>query len=382
RPMVSVRLSTTPVMSSTVRPRRWTPPPTVPSRRRFWLPRPPSVGPRWLRTRPPSTPRTRNLRTRNLRTRNPRIRSPRTRVRPRSRRGPSRSRVHHQSPWTPILPRLLPRRRLFPPRRAPRDSRTRTTPRKLPCGPPRSASPSTRAMRTTKMKASLRGRTVPLRSLPPGTRPQTMWPPLRTLPRVHSPPNPAPRPGPGSRVVRAARAGPKPHPRVRVAPKDPVARAPRAKNPRNRCGGGSPGSASSSPACSSSWAVVRSPSCTRRWRCRTRPRPTRSTRARPSTTTLGRRSSPSAVQPVITSAVQTAARKMSEIIVAIKAEQSETEERVMEQYLNTIYFGRQAYGVQASAEAYSHKFVDELSREEAPFLAAAIQQPHYYGEAA
>ena len=78
---------------------------------------------------------------------------------------------------------------------------------------------------------------------------------------------------------------------------------------------------------------------------------------------------------------QTVGRKLQEIIISIKVDQSETKEWVMEQYLNTIYFGRQAYGVQAAAEAYYHKNVDELTPEEAAFLAAAIQQPHYYGEA-
>ncbi len=78
---------------------------------------------------------------------------------------------------------------------------------------------------------------------------------------------------------------------------------------------------------------------------------------------------------------QTVGRKLQEIIISIKVDQSETKEWVMEQYLNTIYFGRQAYGVQAAAEAYYHKDVDELTPEEAAFLAAAIQQPHYYGEA-
>ncbi|KOX11965.1 glycosyl transferase family 51 [Nocardiopsis sp. NRRL B-16309] len=78
---------------------------------------------------------------------------------------------------------------------------------------------------------------------------------------------------------------------------------------------------------------------------------------------------------------QTVSRKIQEIIIAIKIDQSETKEWVMEQYLNTIYFGRQAYGVQAAAEAYYHKDVQDLSRGEAAFLAAAIQQPSHFGTA-
>ncbi|GAB2523483.1 transglycosylase domain-containing protein [Nocardiopsis aegyptia] len=78
---------------------------------------------------------------------------------------------------------------------------------------------------------------------------------------------------------------------------------------------------------------------------------------------------------------QTVSRKIQEIIIAIKIDQSESKEWVMEQYLNTIYFGRQAYGVQAAAEAYYHKDVQDLSRGEAAFLAAAIQQPSHFGTA-
>ena len=78
---------------------------------------------------------------------------------------------------------------------------------------------------------------------------------------------------------------------------------------------------------------------------------------------------------------QTVARKVQEIIIAIKVDQNEDKEWVMEQYLNTIYFGRQAYGIQAAAQAYYHKDVGELTPEESAFLAAAIQQPTRFGQA-
>lgn len=78
---------------------------------------------------------------------------------------------------------------------------------------------------------------------------------------------------------------------------------------------------------------------------------------------------------------QTVSRKVQEIIISIKVDQSEDKEWVMEQYLNTIYFGRMSYGVQAASQAYYHKDVDELTAEEAAFLAAAIQQPTRFGQA-
>ena len=78
---------------------------------------------------------------------------------------------------------------------------------------------------------------------------------------------------------------------------------------------------------------------------------------------------------------QTVSRKVQEIIISIKVDRSEDKEWVMEQYLNTIYFGRTSYGVQAASQAYYHKDVDELTAEEAAFLAAAIQQPTRFGQA-
>ncbi|QBI52910.1 transglycosylase domain-containing protein [Streptomonospora litoralis] len=80
---------------------------------------------------------------------------------------------------------------------------------------------------------------------------------------------------------------------------------------------------------------------------------------------------------------QTVSRKLKEIIIALKVDQSPgmDKEWVMEQYLNTIYFGRNAYGIQSAAQAYYHKDVGELTGSEAAFLAAAIQQPSLYGQA-
>ncbi|MUL42751.1 penicillin-binding protein [Streptomonospora sp. PA3] len=80
---------------------------------------------------------------------------------------------------------------------------------------------------------------------------------------------------------------------------------------------------------------------------------------------------------------QTVTRKLKEIIIALKVDQSPDMDKqwVMEQYLNTIYFGRNAYGIQSAAQAYYHKDVGELTAAESAFLAAAIQQPSIYGQA-
>lgn len=80
---------------------------------------------------------------------------------------------------------------------------------------------------------------------------------------------------------------------------------------------------------------------------------------------------------------QTITRKLKEIIIALKVDQSGDMDKqwVMEQYLNTIYFGRNAYGIQSAAQAYYHKDVGDLTASESAFLAAAIQQPSLYGQA-
>ncbi|GII77840.1 hypothetical protein Sru01_28220 [Sphaerisporangium rufum] len=73
-------------------------------------------------------------------------------------------------------------------------------------------------------------------------------------------------------------------------------------------------------------------------------------------------------------------RKLKEIMIAIKVDQSKPKSWVLEQYLNTIYFGRGAYGVQAAAQAYFGKDVQKLSPAEGAYLAAVIQQPSRFAD--
>jgi membrane peptidoglycan carboxypeptidase len=68
-------------------------------------------------------------------------------------------------------------------------------------------------------------------------------------------------------------------------------------------------------------------------------------------------------------------RKAKEIMISLKVDQSKSKDWVLEQYLNTIYFGRGANGVQAAARAYFGKDVGDLTVAEGAYLAAVIQQP-------
>ncbi|WP_433227181.1 transglycosylase domain-containing protein [Actinomadura formosensis] len=73
-------------------------------------------------------------------------------------------------------------------------------------------------------------------------------------------------------------------------------------------------------------------------------------------------------------------RKLKEIMVALKVDREKPKDWILEQYLNTIYFGRNAYGVQAAAHAYYDKDVSDLTPAEGAYLAAAIQQPSNFSD--
>ena len=78
---------------------------------------------------------------------------------------------------------------------------------------------------------------------------------------------------------------------------------------------------------------------------------------------------------------RTITRKVKEAILAIKLSRGETKDSVLEDYLNTIYFGRGAYGVQAASQAYFGKDVEDLTVEEGAVLAAVIRAPSSYDPA-
>jgi len=68
-------------------------------------------------------------------------------------------------------------------------------------------------------------------------------------------------------------------------------------------------------------------------------------------------------------------RKMREAILSIKIHNRMTKQEILEGYLNLIYFGNGAYGVEVAAQTYFEKDAAELDHKEAAVLAAAINQP-------
>lgn len=71
-------------------------------------------------------------------------------------------------------------------------------------------------------------------------------------------------------------------------------------------------------------------------------------------------------------------RKIQEIWLAIQLERNYVKEEILELYLNRIYFGNGAYGVQAAAKTYFNKNADELTVAEAAMLAGAVRSPNFY----
>lgn len=68
-------------------------------------------------------------------------------------------------------------------------------------------------------------------------------------------------------------------------------------------------------------------------------------------------------------------RKFTEAILAVKIDQQLEKEEILDSYLNVIYFGRGAYGIQTAAQAYFQKDASELTVSEAALLAGIIPSP-------
>ena len=74
-------------------------------------------------------------------------------------------------------------------------------------------------------------------------------------------------------------------------------------------------------------------------------------------------------------------RKAKEAIVSLKIQNQLSKTEILEGYLNTIYFGRGAYGVQAAAKAFFDKEAEDLSLRESAVLATTLNNPSRYDPA-
>lgn len=79
-----------------------------------------------------------------------------------------------------------------------------------------------------------------------------------------------------------------------------------------------------------------------------------------------------------TTFLQTVERKIQEQSLAIELEKKYSKEQILEYYLNTIYLGNGVNGVEAAAESYFDKKVEELTVSEASVIAGITQNPYLY----
>jgi penicillin-binding protein 1A len=84
------------------------------------------------------------------------------------------------------------------------------------------------------------------------------------------------------------------------------------------------------------------------------------------------------VKLTLLSSKQNVNRKVTEARLALQIEKQLTKEQILERYLNTVYFGEGSYGVQAAAERYFNKKIDDVTVVEAAFLAGMIRNPVGY----
>jgi membrane peptidoglycan carboxypeptidase len=74
-------------------------------------------------------------------------------------------------------------------------------------------------------------------------------------------------------------------------------------------------------------------------------------------------------------------RKLKEIVISVKIDQQQSKDQILENYLNTIYYGRGAYGIETAAKAYFGKDASQLDLSQAAVLASVINAPSLYDPA-
>ena len=78
------------------------------------------------------------------------------------------------------------------------------------------------------------------------------------------------------------------------------------------------------------------------------------------------------------SSKKTIARKLEEIYLAVQLERQCTKDEILEMYLNYVYFGKGAYGIEAAAQAYFGVQAKDLTLLQGASLAASIKAPSLY----
>ncbi|MGW0864075.1 transglycosylase domain-containing protein [Streptomyces sp. NPDC002611] len=75
---------------------------------------------------------------------------------------------------------------------------------------------------------------------------------------------------------------------------------------------------------------------------------------------------------------QTVSRKLKELVISLKLDREKSKDYILAGYINTSYYGRNAYGIQAAAQAYYRKDAEDLTVAQGAYLAALLQAPSQY----
>ncbi|MFD4899488.1 transglycosylase domain-containing protein [Streptomyces sp. NPDC058411] len=75
---------------------------------------------------------------------------------------------------------------------------------------------------------------------------------------------------------------------------------------------------------------------------------------------------------------QTVSRKLKELVISLKVDQRMKKDDILAGYLNTVYYGRGASGIQAAAQAYYGVDAKDLDTSQGAYLAALLQAPSQY----
>ena len=84
------------------------------------------------------------------------------------------------------------------------------------------------------------------------------------------------------------------------------------------------------------------------------------------------------VKTVLNTPEKTLSRKIKDAVIADRLEQRYTKDQILEAYLNAIYFGNGAYGVQAAAQTYFNEDVAQVTTVQGALLAGMIRDPQGY----
>ena len=84
------------------------------------------------------------------------------------------------------------------------------------------------------------------------------------------------------------------------------------------------------------------------------------------------------VKNVYLNSDRTISRKVREAILAVKVERSFDKQQILQRYLNTVYFGRGAYGIEAAARAYFDRHASELDPAQAAMLMGMLRAPESF----